>query len=43
MLDITHDSLPLISGDSLAVFQSKVYQQMILEFLFQGKVYQNNT
>ena len=29
LLDITHYSLPLISEDSLPVFQSKVYQQVL--------------
>lgn len=28
-LDITHHSLPLISEDSLPVFHSKVYQQVL--------------
>ena len=37
-LDITHYSLPLISEDSLPVFQSKVYQQvMFWEYYFRAK------
>ena len=37
-MDITHHSLPLISEDSLPVFQSKVYQQvMFWEYYFRAK------